>query len=87
MFVFILPPAFEEWIERLKRRGAMSVEELKTRLQTSIDEIKAALERDYYQIIVSGDLSENTEAVHAFVRDGTPIDITDSTQEIMQSSF
>jgi guanylate kinase len=76
MFVFILPPAFEEWIERLRRRGAMSAEELRTRLLTSIEEIKAALERDYYQIIVSGDLSENTEAVHAFVRDGKPINLS-----------
>jgi guanylate kinase len=74
LFIFILPPTFEEWITRLQNRGKMSSEELAKRLQTAQKEIAAALERDYYSYIISSDLQANALAVHAFITNGVSID-------------
>ena len=35
--IFMLPPSFEEWMNRLKHRGKMSSEEFKRRLTSAVD--------------------------------------------------
>lgn len=52
--VFLLPPSFEEWLARLKKRGsAMTDQELRSRLVTACQEIEMALGQDYYCFVVN----------------------------------
>jgi guanylate kinase len=66
LFVFVLPPGFEDWIARLKKRSHMSEEELRRRLTSAKVEIETALNTDFYRFIISGDLSTNTQMLHDF---------------------
>lgn len=62
---FILPPAFEEWLKRIRGRGGMTEAEVRRRLESAPKEITTALQSDYYEFIVSGNLLANAETIHA----------------------
>ncbi len=66
-FVFILPPVFPEWMARWEKRGQLPPEERHQRLLTSQEELKIALGRDYYSLIISGDLAHNVDLVKNIV--------------------
>jgi guanylate kinase len=77
--IFILPPAFDTWMERLKARGVIAEEEMRRRLDSARQEISAALSKDYYIFITSGDLESNTQTVHDIAH-GTSKSIPDQKQ-------
>ena len=62
-FIFLIPPGFREWMDRLNRRGKMSHEELKNRLISAEKEIVEALKRPYYHFMVSVDIEHNVQSV------------------------
>ena len=74
-FIFILPPVFDAWINRLKGRGAISDEELCERLVSAKQEIEAALSRDYYAYIISGELGVNVHAIDQYVRGDAEMEV------------
>lgn len=65
--VFILPPAFPEWMSRLDGRGAMDPEEKRRRLTSAAEEIELALQRSYFRFIVNWDLRVTVEQLHEHI--------------------
>lgn len=63
LFIFLLPPTFEVWMQRLKGRGHMPEDELVRRLKSARDEITEALEEDFYHFVINNDIHEATVAV------------------------
>jgi guanylate kinase len=53
IFLFILPPSFDEWMARMSARGKLPLEETRRRLNSAVSEITTALNRDYYKFIVN----------------------------------
>lgn len=81
-FIFIVPPSFEIWIDRLNRRGAMSRHELIRRLTSAKKEISVALERDYYHFIVSEDIEHNVQSATNIVNEQKSLDSEDRAKKI-----
>lgn len=54
--IFMTPPSFEVWFDRLKHRGGMSDEELARRIESARQEFAHALHVDHYQILVNDDI-------------------------------
>lgn len=63
--LFVLPPSFEKWQERLKNRGDLSNNktELCKRLRSSVKEFQAALEHPHYWFVINDNLEEATSYV------------------------
>jgi guanylate kinase len=66
--VFLLPPTYDVWRERLLKRyekaGEVDVNDLKNRFKSALMEIQHALDRDYYYIVINEDLTETAELVN-----------------------
>lgn len=66
--VFLMPPTFEVWRQRLLARykevGHIDKKDLKNRLKSALLEIQHALDRDYYYIVINGDLIDSAELVN-----------------------
>ncbi|MEO6761396.1 MAG: hypothetical protein ABI220_03395 [Candidatus Saccharimonadales bacterium] len=54
--IFLLPPSFDIWMERIKSRGGMGDAEIYRRLQSSEKEIMEGLQADYYQFVVNTEI-------------------------------
>ena len=70
LFIFILPPSPDLWIERLSGRGTETSAELATRLRTAVIELDAVGEFDV--VVLNDDLDETVAEVSRLVRDGGP---------------
>lgn len=64
--LFVLPPAFLAWMDRIQGRGSMPEDELIDRLASSYKEISTALKLEFIQFIVSGDLDANIQMVQDY---------------------
>lgn len=65
VFVFLLPPTWEELSKRLKLRGSDSKEVIKQRLAKSQEEIKHIVDYDYF--IVNDDLNQAAEQLRRII--------------------
>mgnify|MGYP000855334991 FL=1 len=63
MAVFLLPPDFETWQQRLQKRygEVVDFDDFKLRLQTALDEIEQLLSTDYYVAVINDDLEHTYE--------------------------
>ncbi|HYF96612.1 MAG TPA: hypothetical protein VD947_01080 [Patescibacteria group bacterium] len=64
--VFILPPDFETWQNRLKARyGGQEPDEtdMQKRLETAKRELEEALSKDYFEFVINDNLSRSVTAV------------------------
>ncbi|MDB5182585.1 MAG: guanylate kinase [Candidatus Saccharibacteria bacterium] len=61
--VFLLPPSFEKWMQRIRRRGDVDTAELRRRLESAVLEISDALKKDYYQFVINHEIHEAAQAV------------------------
>ncbi|HSX46199.1 MAG TPA: hypothetical protein VLG27_04345 [Candidatus Saccharimonadia bacterium] len=75
MAVFLLPPDFKTWQERLQRRygDVVDAADARLRLQTALNELEQLLNTDYYTPIVNDDLERTFEKVQA-VASGEQLD-------------
>jgi guanylate kinase len=62
--IFVLPPDFAEWMQRLDHRGVMGPDEKRRRLISAAQEIELALNRSYFKFIVNYDLRYTAEQLH-----------------------
>lgn len=69
--IFVLPPAFDEWIRRLDSRGAMEPAEKRRRLLSAAQEIQLALDRYYFKFVINWDLRSTVEELHQHITTGT----------------
>ena len=67
--VFLLPPDFKTWQERLGRRygDVVDAADYRLRLQTALNEIDQLLITDYYVPVVNDDLEKTFKQVQAIV--------------------
>mgnify|MGYP000920421527 FL=1 len=65
VFVFLLPPTWEELSKRLKQRGSDSKEVIRQRLAKSQEEIKHIVDYDYF--IVNDDLNQAAEQLRRII--------------------
>lgn len=63
--IFMLPPSFDVWQERLVKRygGDVDTSELNRRMQTAKEELQDALDKDYFEFVVNQDLSKTIHIV------------------------
>ena len=70
MNIFILPPKFNEWMNRLNKRGKMTDSEKKRRLQSASQEISEALERPTLEMFINFELHQTAEELDHFIKHG-----------------
>lgn len=63
LFVFLLPPTFDIWMQRLRGRGEMPEDEVRRRLESAQEEIARALAADYYHFVINNEIHEAAVAV------------------------
>ncbi len=66
VFIFILPPSFEELKKRLEARGQESAESIQERLEVARKDIRAYPQFDY--IIVNDDLERAVKCLESIIR-------------------
>jgi len=69
MAIFLLPPSFKVWQERLSRRygDVVDVEDHKVRLETGLIELEQLLNTDYYIAVINDDLDTAANTVDQIV--------------------
>lgn len=73
--LFVLPPSFEVWMERLNKRGAVSEAEKERRLRSASMEIQTALDHPAFLLTVNHEV----ELTAAEIMNG--LDYSEATQE------
>jgi guanylate kinase len=63
--IFLLPPSFETWQDRMASRGRMSEYELRNRLKSAAIEFDAALNHPYYNFVVTENVSQTAAIIDA----------------------
>lgn len=63
LIIFLLPPTFDIWMQRLRDRGHMPEDEVRRRLKSAQTEIAAALTENYYQFVINNEIHEAAVAV------------------------
>lgn len=66
--IFLLPPSYEEWQRRLRKRGHMSDEEYANRMDSARTELASALKSPLYHYVVNDDLTTTVYVVDKIVR-------------------
>jgi guanylate kinase len=66
MAVFLLPPDFTTWQERLARRygDVVDAADYRLRLQTALEELEQLLNTNYYVAVINDDLTKAYEQIH-----------------------
>lgn len=68
--IFVIPPDFTEWHDRIKKRGAMTRDELERRMRSAAEELKHALEHETsYHFVINDTLDHAVEHIHQIVFD------------------
>jgi guanylate kinase len=70
MAVFLLPPDFKTWQERLRRRygDVVDADDSKLRMRTALDELDQLLSTDYYVAVINKDLNTIVKQIQAIVK-------------------
>lgn len=66
--VFLVPPSFQEWQNRISGRGHMGPQELRNRLSSADKEFSAALEHEYYHFVITENVSQSADIIDALAR-------------------
>jgi guanylate kinase len=68
--IFLLPPDFSTWMQRIMARGVMTTEELHRRLHSAVFEIFTALNDDVYNFIINHDIEKASQVVNNLILEG-----------------
>jgi guanylate kinase len=73
MAVFLLPPDFQTWQDRLQRRygDVVDAQDFRLRLQTALEEIEQLLNTNYYVALINNDLNKAFEKVQSLATSKT----------------
>jgi len=63
--IFVIPPNFEAWINRMTKRSTMTDVELRNRLESAVWEFGQALSKSYYHIVVNDDVARAVAEVNS----------------------
>jgi len=67
LFLFIVPPSFDEWMRRLRGREEMPEEELHNRLRTAVHILRTVLASDRFVFVVNDSLDEVVKTVDDYI--------------------
>lgn len=67
IFFFVVPPSYEEWLQRLTSREVMSEEELANRKRSAVQEIDEALRADDFHFLVNDTIERSADTIRSVV--------------------
>lgn len=70
LIIFMVPPSFEMWLERLHTRGELPADELSRRFQSALKEFETALSAGFYRFVLNDTVAGTTAEVHELVTTG-----------------
>ncbi len=87
--VFLLPPDFKTWQERLKRRygDVVDAADHRLRLETGLDELNELLTNDYYVAVINNDLEKTFQQVETIVSSPENADPDDEAARAVAAQF
>ena len=68
--IFVLPPSYEAWMERWKKRGKISDQEFKNRMVSAQKELEAAVQENYFKFVINDDLGKAVLDLRRIIEDG-----------------
>lgn len=68
--IFMVPPSFDIWIERIHSRGQMAPDEFERRMESAERELSTALRVDYYRFILNDTVVGTAAEVDKFLSTG-----------------
>lgn len=68
--LFVVPPSFAVWMQRMDDRGVLPMPEKIRRLESALNEFEAALTHDYYIYIVNEEFHHSVERIHSRIFEG-----------------
>lgn len=68
--LFMVPPSFDIWLERIHSRGKMPEDELIRRLESAEDELSTALKSDFYRFVLNDTVEGTTAEIIRFADTG-----------------
>jgi guanylate kinase len=68
--IFMVPPSFDIWLERIHSRGQMPPDELTRRLESAERELSTALRSDYFRLVLNDTVQGTTSEVDRFLSTG-----------------
>lgn len=77
--IFLLPPSFGVWQERLKGRGDVDIAVLKPRMKSALQEIQTILQNPAFQLLVNTDKTQTAGILRSghIGRDHDAVDVAD----------
>lgn len=71
--LFVLPPSYDVWQQRLKSRYDNNIdsEDIRRRMQTAKTELNEALQKDYFRFIINDDLEQAVKVADAIAHGAT----------------
>lgn len=61
--IFVLPPSFSEWQNRLQQRGDMALGEKRRRMESAVHEFAHALDTGFYEFVINDKVASAAEQV------------------------
>lgn len=81
IFVFVIPPSFEVWMQRLAARETMTPGELQNRTESAVLEIREALSKPYFHFVVNDELNVAVNDVDEIARQQGDPDVNAEDRE------
>ncbi|MDB5181526.1 MAG: guanylate kinase [Candidatus Saccharibacteria bacterium] len=66
--IFIVPPDFDTWINRLHQRGELPEDEVRRRLESALEEFESALQEPYYKFVINHHLEDSVAEVYEIAK-------------------
>ena len=70
LFIFMVPPSFDIWLERIHSRGQMPPDELLRRFESAERELATALKSDYYRYVLNDTVKGTASEVDRLMTTG-----------------
>ncbi|MGH7142070.1 MAG: guanylate kinase [Candidatus Saccharimonadales bacterium] len=70
VIMFMVPPSFDIWIERIHSRGQMPPDEVLRRMESAERELATALKSDYYRLLLNDTVEGTAAEVNRFLTTG-----------------
>jgi guanylate kinase len=61
--LFVLPPSFDTWLERIAKRGIVSEHDMKIRMQSALVELEAAITDRRFLLVVNNGVEQTAEHI------------------------
>lgn len=89
MAVFLLPPSFKEWQERLQRRygDVVDAADARMRMETGLEELEQLLNTNYYMPVVNDDIEKAFAEIQEITKTGRHEDYPNSDAHKVAEKF